>query len=199
MLIKTVRFFWGLGCTPMSVLRSLPSSRGKKLVDGYVYNRLKGLSDEDKESLAGYFFSINSLPGSGEYCLHEILKVGAYARAPLVDRIPNLRVGGGVGFVYGSHDWMDVDGGLQVQEVMEASKGGDGGCEVRVVEGAGHLLMLENPEETNRIIAELVGGGGKRKKGDRSWRHHGQADKTGWVRMKGEEIGGEGKTGETRV
>jgi len=196
-LIKTVRFFWGLGATPMSVLRSLPEGRGKQMVDGYVYRRLRGLTEVQKEALSGYFYNINTLPGSGEYCLHKILKVGAYSRVPLVDRIPALKVPS-VHFIYGQHDWMDVDGGLQCQEIMEGEKGGDGNCHVRVVGGAGHLLMLENPEETNRVMADAVEGRNKR---DGSYRHHGQADKSEWIRgKKGQDKDGvEKSVGETRV
>mmetsp|Transcript_8023 Transcript_8023/g.16202 ORF Transcript_8023/g.16202 Transcript_8023/m.16202 type:complete len:404 (-) Transcript_8023:13-1224(-) len=179
MLIKTVRFFWGLGATPMSVLRTMPEGQGKQLVDGYVYNRLRGLEDKHKAALSGYFYSINSLPGSGEYCLHKLLKVGAYARVPLVDRITNLKVNA-IHFLYGQHDWMDLHGGLQVQEDLERTRGGDGGCSVRVVNGAGHLLMLENAAETNKIIANCVEG--KKDKNDGSFRHHGQYDKSEWVR-----------------
>lgn len=38
-LIGTVRTFWRMGLTPMSVLRKMPEGKGKALVDGYVFRR----------------------------------------------------------------------------------------------------------------------------------------------------------------
>jgi len=62
------------------------------------------------------------LPGSGEYCLSEILTAGAFAKVPLVHRIPEIasnKEGGEDGMevhmVYGQRDWMDWRGGVEVQ------------------------------------------------------------------------------------
>jgi cardiolipin-specific phospholipase len=186
-LIGTARTFWRMGMTPMSVLRKMPEGRGKALVDGYVFNRMKILEEEVRESmdmlksssptqpnqttpnhspqillqektlLAGYFYNIGCLPGSGEYCLQNILDVGVLAKEPLVDRIPKLKLSSPVGMLYGTHDWMDVSGGLQVQKAMEEDAVGNKvKVDVRRVKDAGHLLNLENPDECNRILADLV-------------------------------------------
>ena len=90
-LIGTVRTFWRMGLTPMSVLRKMPEGRGKALVDGYVFRRMQLLEDEEKTLLSGYFYNIGCLPGSGEFCLQSILDVGVLAKEPLVDRIPKVR------------------------------------------------------------------------------------------------------------
>lgn len=153
-LIGTVRTFWRMGLTPMSVLRKMPEGKGKALVDGYVFRRMQLLEDEEKTLLSGYFYNIGCLPGSGEYCLQSILDVGVLAKEPLVDRIPKLKLTSSIGMLYGAHDWMDVDGGLEVQKRMEEA--GSKNVDVRVVKRAGHLLNLENPAECNRILADLV-------------------------------------------
>ena len=56
-------------------------------------------------------------------------------------------------------------GGFTCVDIIQNLK--DGGstathppCDVRIVEKAGHLLMLENSEETNRVLAQAVRGGG---------------------------------------
>lgn len=153
MLIGLAGSFWNAGATPMSVLRMLPEGRGKALVDGYVFNRLRSLGEEEKVNLSSYFYSIGCLPGSGEWCLHPILSVGAMAKQPLVDRIPDLKTD--VHFIYGKHDWMDVSGGLEVQSIIR-SRRLNKNCEVKVVQDAGHLLNLENPAGTNSVITSLV-------------------------------------------
>ena len=162
-LITIARSAWKMGITPMSFIRALPEGRGKKLVDTYVFNRLHALQDDEKRLLSDYFYNISCMPGSGEYCLQHILRPGAYSRVALADRIPKLDVKD-VSFIYGQHDWMDVNGGMEVQEKLENLKkenAASTNCEVRVVMEAGHLLMLENPDGTNSQLAMSVDGKGK--------------------------------------
>ena len=160
-LLSTLRGAWRMGLTPMSVLRSLPEKRGKALVDGYVHNRLKALeSVEERNALADYFYNIGVMPGSGEYCLHSLLKPGAFAFKPLRHRIPKLEVEH-VHFIYGQHDWMDLGGGMKVQEEVEELRKNGGklpNIDVRVVMKAGHLLMLENSDETNSVLTNIISG-----------------------------------------
>lgn len=88
----------------------------------------------------------------------------AYARKPTVYRIPKLKVPH-ITFIYGEHDWMDVNGGLDVQQICDENttayhSNDDNGVnavkppyvDVLVVKHAGHLLMLENWEEFNNSI-----------------------------------------------
>jgi len=173
-LIGTVRTFWRMGLTPMSVLRKMPEGRGKALVDGYVFRRMQLLEDEEKTLLSGYFYNIGCLPGSGEFCLQSILDVGVLAKEPLVDRIPKLKLPAPIGMLYGAHDWMDVDGGLEVQKKMEEA--GTNKVDVRVVKRAGHLLNLENPAECNRILADLVNEKSGYDKSRVNWRESEQAE-----------------------
>ena len=155
-LLGTMRSFWKMGSTPMSVLRMMPEGRGKWLVDGYVKNRLKRLMDDEKEALASYFYSVGVLPGSGEYCLQDILLPGAMAKNALVDRIPKLSPNIPINFLYGAVDWMDFRGGVTVQEKVESDKSCTLKVDVRIVEDAGHLLNLENPDAMNESVANAI-------------------------------------------
>ena len=126
------------------------------------------------------------LPGSGEYCLPEILEAGAFAKIPLVNRIPNLKTdsegkeGMEVHFVYGQNDWMDFRGGLEVQRLchqrqveweQQSRDNNDSGgnnnnskiqsppkIHVHGVRDASHLLMLDNPREFNSALIVAAGG-----------------------------------------
>jgi hypothetical protein len=81
----------------------------------------------------------------------------ATARKPTVFRIPNLKVPH-ITFIYGEYDWMDLNGGLDVQRICDEKKRTVDDnqpppeVDVLVVKGAGHLLMLENWEEFNNAI-----------------------------------------------
>lgn len=161
LLFNVATRLWEAGTTPGFVIRSLPESRGRKIVSGYVEQRLPSITcPEERETLTEYLYSNATLPGSGEYCLNRLMNPLAYAKRPAVYRIPKLRVKS-VSFIYGSNDWMDPRGGLEVQRSCEEMKqNGQSAPEVEVhgVRNAGHLLLLDNWEEFNAAV--IIAGGG---------------------------------------
>eukprot|EP01083_Nonionella_stella_P235175 827211_1 len=115
------------------------------------------------------------LPGSGECCLNEILTSGAFAKIPLLYRIPNLKQADGnemeVHMIYGQNDWMSYRGGLETQLLChkkrmeweeEQTNGHSNSPPPRVsvygVKNASHLLMLDNYEEFNAALIIVAGG-----------------------------------------
>ncbi|KAL7531407.1 hypothetical protein ACHAXR_004023 [Thalassiosira sp. AJA248-18] len=125
-MVKLSRYLFNRGVTPGSFLRSLPNSKSKAMVEGYVLNRLPAITcPEERKHLSEYLYQNSMLPGSGEFCLNELLTAGAFAKMPLVNRIPNLQSGddseaeGGmeVHMIYGQNDWMDFRGGIEVQRL----------------------------------------------------------------------------------
>ena len=177
------RGLWRAGITPGSFMRTVMSEyRGKNFVNSYVdsksrkcfmkegkqsltfflsLERLPAIDVEDeKVTLADYMYVNNILPGSGEYVLNYVLRPGANARDALVHRIPHLKVSK-VSFLYGKYDWMDIEGGLEVQQKSEnILKEGKEAPEIDVyrVGQAGHLLMLENWFEFNTGFLKSAGG-----------------------------------------
>lgn len=137
-MVRTSRYLFNKGITPGSFLRSLPFSRSKAMVDGYILNRLPAIScEEERMHLGEYLYQNSMLPGSGEYCLNEILTAGAFAKIPLVHRIPNIKMmsaaddgnsdvdqeeGMEVHMIYGQNDWMDFRGGLETQRVCHQKR-----------------------------------------------------------------------------
>jgi len=160
-LFGTFRYLWARGTTPGSFARSIPQSQARNMIDKYVEGRLPQVTcSNERQVLGDYLFHSAMLPGSGEFSLNRILKPGAYARKPTVSRIPNLDVDH-VSFVYGQYDWMDCSGGLEVQRrCQEMHKTGSQVPQVEVfgVSKAGHMLQIENWEETNAAIILAAGG-----------------------------------------
>ena len=178
-MIKTVRYLFNRGITPGTFLRSLPTSKSKALVDGYVTNRLPAITClDERKHLSDYLYHNSMLPGSGEFCLSDILHAGAMAKIPLVHRIPELVTnsssedGMEVHMVYGQNDWMSYLGGLDTQRFcytkrlqweeensQENSNGNNSISKMpppRVyvygVKDASHLLMLDNYQEFNAAL-----------------------------------------------
>lgn len=169
-MISLAKFLWRNNITPGAFIRSISEKRGRGMVIGYFDKRIPAITAEDeKRYLTDYMYLNSVLPGSAEYALNKVLKPGAYARNPAVYRIPKLQVSN-VSFIYGEHDWMDFNGGLQVQracEQLDHENSVDDGTnykrkspnvEVHSVRDAGHLLLLENWEEFNSAMI-LAGGG----------------------------------------
>jgi cardiolipin-specific phospholipase len=142
---------WKNGTTPPSFIRSLSEYRGRSIVNSYVEKRLPALIHQDeRDALTDYLYWNAILPGSGEYCLNRILNPMAYAKKPLVHRIPHLLVKN-VSFVYGALDWMDPWAALDVQRLCDDNEKSPR-VQVYGVQHAGHLLMLDNWEEFNAAV-----------------------------------------------
>jgi len=148
---------WDGGYTPGSVMRTIPESQGRRLVEGYIHNRLPAIRDPEEQAiLAEYMYTGSILPGSGEYGLSRLLHPGAMAKKPCLHRIPKLKVKD-VSFFYGLHDWMDVEGALDVQSICREQRSQEGNLStpninVYQITNAGHLLMLENSKSFNAAL-----------------------------------------------
>ena len=165
---RTRRFMFALsqklfdmGSTPCSIVRTLPAFKARQYMMSYVKNRLPSIKNPQEQSgLAEYLYLNCVMPGSGEYCLNRILTVHAFAKKPLVYRIPLLKISH-VSFLYGSMDWMDCSGGLDTHRLCEElrSEGKTASnVSVHTISNAGHLLMLDNWNEFNAAVAIAAGG-----------------------------------------
>lgn len=165
-MIQTSRYLFNKGVTPGAFLRSLPYTKSKAVVDGYILNRLPAITcPDERKHLSEYLYQNSMLPGSGECCLSDILTAGAFAKIPLVHRIPKLQSGMEVHCIYGQNDWMDYKGGLDVQRLCHEKQNKSNNASpppsvyVHGVKDASHLLMLDNYEEFNAAIIIASGNG----------------------------------------
>jgi cardiolipin-specific phospholipase len=177
-MFKLVRYlFDSRGITPGDFLRSLPLYKSREFVDSYIHRRLPAITDVDERTVLGeYLYQNSMLPGSGEYCLSDILTSSAHARVPLVERIPHLVPAAAVGTsdgleihtIYGERDWMDYTGGFDAQRLcnsrrVEWETNGRTGLPppkvfVHSIQDAGHLLMLDNNEAFNFAVIQAASG-----------------------------------------
>lgn len=153
---------WNWGVNPALVLRNLPESKGRSMVERYIEGRLPTIKcPEEKKHLGEYLYTNAALPGSGEHALNKILKPTAFGVKPSVYRISELKVKH-VHFIYGEHDWMDSSGGVEALKLSALRKSeGKESPEIHVwgVSNAGHLLMLENWKEFNSAMVHANGHG----------------------------------------
>ncbi len=134
-------WLWEQNVSPFSLLRnSLFFS--PLLTARYTTRRFGALPEAELRSLHAYSYGIFTSKGSSEYALGHLLAPGAYARWPMVGRVARVFGKGGKGesvpiaFLYGSHDWMDVNAGrLACRTLREA---GNERSSCFVVQNAGH-------------------------------------------------------------
>ena len=100
----------------------------------YTSRRFVDLEEQERINLDNYIYHISAQPGSGEFALARLLLPGAFARKPLFNRLPKLRIP--VSFIYGSHDWMDFRQAVLLGPRMNSP------TKVAVVSNAGHHLYL---------------------------------------------------------
>jgi cardiolipin-specific phospholipase len=154
--ISTFRYLFDYGVTPAGFSRQLPSSRSRSMVESYIENRLPAISDPDEQqALTDYLYYNAMIPGCGEDVLNRFLTNSSHARNPTVDRIPKLGVKK-VNFLYGEHDWMEIDGGIQVYEKCKNTNGPI--IAVYQLQDAGHLLMLDNWRGFHAGVIAMCGG-----------------------------------------
>ena len=152
-LMKTL---WHKNFTPGSFIRSLSESRRKRMILNMICRKLPpDTSDYERNVFCEYFCANNTLPGSGEYALHKVLKVLFYALKPTIYRIPKLKVPK-ITFVYGESDWMDPSGGVEVRKKCKdfvVNNGDDvPNIDILTVGNAGHDMFFENYKEFNAAI-----------------------------------------------
>lgn len=138
--VRAVLFvLWDLGCTPQLVMRMVPAAVGRAFARRIITSRLPAGCEETQNALIEYWYQLSVAPGSGEFSLSTILQSGAYARRPLWDRLPDVKQD--VTFLYGDRDWMDWRAASELRKQMK------GKTELAVLEGAGHHLYYDRPEE----------------------------------------------------
>ncbi len=139
---------WDLGVTPQWIVRLLGPWAGRKLCRRLILARFRAEDVRTKNALVEYFYQLSVAPASGEYSLSTILRPGAWARRPLVDKLPNVECD--VSFVYGNNDWMDFQAADEVIPKMRRK------ARLHFVQDAGHHMYYDSPDIFNTIVAQSV-------------------------------------------
>jgi len=137
-MVRRFGGMWESNYSPFSILRGLGWYTANKMLTNYVNRRLFLDSDQEKEAFRDLLVQITMRDKSSEVAITMILEFGAWARAPMRDRIKEIGVP--ICFLYGDVDWMNrsvADGCVERGEVLPGSF-------VATVEQAGHHLYVDN-------------------------------------------------------
>lgn len=113
---QVVHTLWDRGVfTPQSLLRSLPSGYGERLMHRLGEMRFRSsLNPVESKLLVSYLYHCTIAKRSGEHSFHTILQPGAFARRCLLSRVDSLPRHIPMLMLYGSFDWMDSEAGRQL-------------------------------------------------------------------------------------
>mmetsp|Transcript_98105 Transcript_98105/g.280791 ORF Transcript_98105/g.280791 Transcript_98105/m.280791 type:complete len:169 (-) Transcript_98105:87-593(-) len=126
------------------------------MIQGYV-NRRFHESVTNKPEFAEYMYQHWQGQASGELALQAMLSPGAFAKRPLIDRIPELNPKIPITFIYGDRDWMDIRPAQRIKRRL-AQDPVSAGRVVRCfeLEEAGHQLMIDQPDSFNDILLQAI-------------------------------------------
>lgn len=160
---KLFAYLWEKNCLPFSILRYMGPLK-LKYISKWTTHRFSHVYYENKEhfqNIHDYMFRIFNAKGSGEFALTRVLAVGAVAKMPLADRLPQKFVDMKLPtlWIYGDKDWMNDDAGLEVtKEINKLSmaKYGKELSQFKILENAGHHVYLDNPAAFARLVTKFV-------------------------------------------
>ncbi|KRT85198.1 hydrolase [Oryctes borbonicus] len=99
----------------------------------------------DGSLIPQYIYQCNSQKPSGESAFHNMSHFYAWAKHPMVRRIPELHKNVPITLIYGSKSWVDNDG----SEIVKERKVN---FHTRVITGAGHHVYADKPNVFNEHV-----------------------------------------------
>ncbi|XP_046970080.1 1-acylglycerol-3-phosphate O-acyltransferase ABHD5 isoform X2 [Vanessa cardui] len=96
-----------------------------------------------------YIYQCNSQAPSGESAFHTLMHGFGWAKNPMVRRVGRLDPGLPITVLYGSRSWVDYSTGNLLGESRP-----DSPTYVQVINGAGHHIYLDKPEQFNKFVLE---------------------------------------------
>lgn len=146
---------WEGGITPGGIIRTL-GPYGKRMVEGYTRRRFQSrghhFTEDEVQAFQAYMYHVLAAPGSGEFALNKILEPFAFPRAPLEDRMHELKVP--ITFVYGQYDWMDPKAAARVCDSLEKEESRAASASAKLAAkdrriiytpNAGHYPFIDQP------------------------------------------------------
>jgi len=109
-----------------------------------------GTTDDDT-AIFDYIYHCNAQNPSGESAFKSMTTDIGWARRPMIDRLPQLKEGVPITFVYGSRSWMDNSPAYQMQLDLRT----ESYVRVEIINGAGHHVYADQPEAFNSLIGEI--------------------------------------------
>ncbi|XP_019881715.1 (Lyso)-N-acylphosphatidylethanolamine lipase isoform X2 [Aethina tumida] len=104
---------------------------------------------QDSHLIPQYIYQCNSQQPSGEAAFHTMMSGFGWAKNPMVKRIDKLRPDIPITLTYGSRTWIDHSAAEIIKD-----KRMDSYFKLQVIQGAGHHIYADKPEQFNNVVRE---------------------------------------------
>uniref|UniRef100_A0A131YYF9 1-acylglycerol-3-phosphate O-acyltransferase ABHD5 n=1 Tax=Rhipicephalus appendiculatus TaxID=34631 RepID=A0A131YYF9_RHIAP len=118
---------------------------------------------DDKQAVPHYIYHCNAQTPSGESAFKAMMTQYGWARHPMISRIGELHQSVPMTFIYGSRSWVDKQPGIRVQRLRPESE-----VDVEIIDGAGHHIFADKPEQFNEIVSKICRGADAAEKTNRA-------------------------------
>lgn len=160
---RVIAYLWEKNCSPFSILRASGPLK-LKYISNWTTHRFSHVYFENRQhfqNIHDYMFRIFNAKGSGEFALTRVLAVGAVAKLPLAERLPQKFVDMKLPtlWIYGDKDWMNDEAGLEVTKEINKLSEAKYGTELSqfsILQNAGHHVYLDNPAAFARLVTKFV-------------------------------------------
>ncbi|KAI6225854.1 AB hydrolase-1 domain-containing protein [Aphelenchoides besseyi] len=137
----------------MSKFNPLAAVRAAGPLGPYLIQKLRAdlgvrYSHDDPQAIYDYIYQCNAQAPSGEIAFRSLTRGFGWPRRPMVHRFAGISQGLPVTFVLGSKSWVNSEPIFEIQNNRTA-------CFVKVVNGAGHHVYADQPEQFNRVINDV--------------------------------------------
>ena len=109
------------------------------------------MGPKDADCILEYIYHCNVQPNpSGEMAYRALALPFGWAKFPMINRISDIDPGFSLTFIYGSRSWIERQSAFQVKYLLGESR-----VDVHVIQGAGHHVYADKPQEFNSLINEI--------------------------------------------
>lgn len=104
---------------------------------------------KEENAISHYIHQCNAQNPSGESAFHAMMEGFGWAKNPMIKRIHEMRDDVPLTLIYGSKSWVDHSSGKVIKSLRPKSY-----VKVHVIDGAGHHVYADKPDEFNSIIVK---------------------------------------------
>jgi len=132
---------------PLSIIRAAgpygPGLIAKFRAD--IANKFEKIYD-DTSIVSSYIYHLNAQDATGEQAFSQITHSIAWARKPMINRLPDLDKNIPITLMYGSQTWMDSAAGWELKVKLGSR------ADYHIIERAGHHIYVDNYKQFNSIV-----------------------------------------------
>ncbi|KAH3663752.1 hypothetical protein OGAPHI_005154 [Ogataea philodendri] len=148
-----IQAYWQLRIPTFLILRLLGPAAVRLFMSRNIskFKRSNFNQPHELDAFAEYVYHTSVKRSISETAIMRIFDSSLLAKIPVLDRLHALRCTSL--WIYGQHDFMFEDSGRVAVNILNSH---DHNAAMKVVQGAGHNMYLDNPQEFNQLVLDYL-------------------------------------------